>query len=177
MLSAFELTVSGVPVIWIILVLLAVTLPFIRRVPEGSVYVIKNVKHHLNHGIRCVWKPGVHMLIPFTDYVAKVVTQAEQTMQCEAVCTPAHNSEKLHINLEIRYRISNVEKYADTVTQPEEELKMLTKSALRALLEDSSRNDGEISYPVIAEKLTEAVGQAAALWGFRVLGITVASIV
>ena len=70
-----------------------------------------------------------------------------------------------------------MEKYADTVTQPEEKLKMLTKSALRTLLEDSSRNDGEISYPVIAEKLTEAVGQAAVWWGFRILGITVTSIV
>lgn len=177
MLCAFELTVDGVPVKWIIPVLLVFILPFIRRVPEGSMYLIKSRKRPLNHGNRCVWQPGLHMLIPFSDYVAKVIPLDVQTMQCDAFCTQAHDNGKLQIRLEIRYRITDAEKYTDAVKQPEDSLRSETEYMLQMLLANRSQNDEEISYSDLGEKLTEGIAQSAVWWGLQILSITVKSIV
>lgn len=151
---------------------LIVFLACIKVVPQGYEYVVERLGKYLR-----TLTPGIHMLAPFVDKVAKKLTIMEQILDAPPQPVITKDNVTMQIDSVVYYRVFDARLYAYGAVRPISALENLTTTTLRNIVGELDLDGTLTSRDVINLKMTEIIDKATDEWGIRVTRVELKNII
>lgn len=159
-----------ISIIFIIIALLAVT--GIRIVPEAKVYVIERLgKYHSD------LKPGLHIINPFLDRIAKKVSLKEQVVDFDPQGVITKDNATMEIDTIVYFQITDPKLFTYGVDRPVAAIENLTITTLRNIIGDLTVDQTLTSRDLINTKMRSEIDDATDAWGIKINRVELKSIV
>lgn len=160
-----------------LIILLAVVVIFIlfscmRIVPEAQCFVIEFLGTY-----KTKWEPGLHLMIPFLERVAKKVSLKEQVADFKPQPVITKDNVTMNIDTVVYYKIFDPRLFAYGVERPLVALENLTATTLRNIVGDLELDQTLTSRDTINEKMRNVLDEATDPWGIKVNRVEVKNII
>lgn len=151
-------------VLGFILVLMIIAILYcVRIVPQASEFVIERLGTY-----RASWKAGLHLLVPFIDRVAKVVSVKEQVYDFNPQPVITKDNVTIQIDTVVFCVVTDSKLYTYGVENPYKAIENLTATTLRNIIGEMELDQTLTSRDVINSKITETLDRATDRWGIKV---------
>ena len=147
----------------LIVILLIIVVSNIRIVPQASVYVVERLGTFSQE-----WHTGPHMLIPFIDRVAKVVTIKEQVVDFKPQPVITKDNVTMQIDTVVFFQVTDAKQYTYGVERPMAAIENLSATTLRNIIGEMELDSTLTSRDIINTKITAILDQATDRWGIKV---------
>ncbi len=149
------------PLIIVILVILLLVMS-IRIVPQANAYVVERFGR-----FHRTMQPGIHVIIPFVDRVARKVNLMEQVVDFAPQPVITKDNVTMRIDTVLYFRVTDPKQYAYGVTRPLLALENLTSTTLRNIIGELELDETLTSREVINTSMRTALEQATEVWGIQ----------
>ena len=149
----------------LILILIAVLLVVlnIRIVQQAKAYVVERLGAY-----RETWGVGVHMLMPFFDRVAKVVSLKEQVADFPPQPVITKDNVTMQIDTVVFFQITDPKLYTYGIEHPMVAIENLSATTLRNIIGDLELDQCLTSRDIINTKMRSILDEATDPWGIKV---------
>ena len=151
------------PIIVFLVVLLIVFLSTIRIVPEACAMVVERLG-----SFHSVWRPGVHILIPFMDRIAKRINLKEQVADFPPQPVITKDNVTMRIDSVVFFVITDPKLYAYGVENPIAAIENLTATTLRNIIGSMDLDTTLTSRDEINTQMRSLLDVATDPWGIKV---------
>ena len=160
--------------VFIILLILVIVfvVPCIKIVPQAKSYVIERIGSYYQ-----TWGNGLHILIPFIDRVAGVVTLKEIVKDFAPQPVITKDNVTMQIDTVVYYQITDAKLYTYGVETPISAIENLTATTLRNLIGELELDQTLTSRDIINSKMRAILDEATDPWGIKVNRVEVKNII
>lgn len=155
----------------LIAVLLIIIVANIRIVPQANIYVIERLGTFYQE-----WGTGPHILIPFIDRVAKIVTIKEQVVDFKPQPVITKDNVTMQIDTVVFFEINDAKQYTYGVERPMAAIENLTATTLRNIIGEMELDATLTSRDIINAKITAILDEATDRWGIKVRAVELKNI-
>ena len=169
-LNALSIVLIIVGVIAFILVLfLALNIKMVRQTDK---YIIQRLG-----GYHTTWGVGLHMLIPFIDRVAMVVSLKEQVKDFAPQPVITKDNVTMQIDTVVFYQITDPKLYCYGVENPVSAIENLTATTLRNIIGELDLDETLTSRDIINTRMRSILDEATDPWGIKVNRVELKNII
>ena len=151
------------PIIIFFIVLFLIFLSTIRIVPEACAMVVERLG-----SFHSVWRPGVHILIPFMDRIAKRINLKEQVADFPPQPVITKDNVTMRIDSVVFFVITDPKLYAYGVENPIAAIENLTATTLRNIIGSMDLDTTLTSRDEINTQMRSLLDVATDPWGIKV---------
>ena len=151
------------PIIIFFIVLFFIFLSTIRIVPEACAMVVERLG-----SFHSVWRPGVHILIPFMDRIAKRINLKEQVADFPPQPVITKDNVTMRIDSVVFFVITDPKLYAYGVENPIAAIENLTATTLRNIIGSMDLDTTLTSRDEINTQMRSLLDVATDPWGIKV---------
>lgn len=144
-------------------IILLVIVSNIRIVKQTNKYIIERFGGYVK-----TWGVGVHMLIPFIDRVAEVVSLKEQVKDFDPQPVITKDNVTMQIDTIVFYQVTDPKLYAYGVENPISAIEFLSSTTLRNIIGELDLDETLTSRDVINVKMRAILDEATDPWGIKV---------
>ena len=144
-------------------IILLVIISNIRIVKQTNKYIIERFGGYVK-----TWGVGVHMLIPFIDRVAEVVSLKEQVKDFDPQPVITKDNVTMQIDTIVFYQVTDPKLYAYGVENPISAIEFLSSTTLRNIIGELDLDETLTSRDVINVKMRAILDEATDPWGIKV---------
>ena len=169
-LGALGITLIIVGVIaFILLLFVVVNLKMVRQTDK---YIIQRLG-----GYHTTWGVGLHMLIPFIDRVAMVVSLKEQVKDFDPQPVITKDNVTMQIDTVVFYQITDPKLYCYGVENPVSAIENLTATTLRNIIGELDLDETLTSRDIINTRMRSILDEATDPWGIKVNRVELKNII
>ncbi len=160
--------------VFIILLVIAIIfiIPCIKIVPQAKTYVIERIGSYYQ-----TWGNGLHILIPFIDRVAGIVTLKEIVKDFAPQPVITKDNVTMQIDTVVYFQITDAKLYTYGVENPINAIENLTATTLRNLIGELELDQTLTSRDIINSKMRSILDEATDPWGIKVNRVEVKNII
>ena len=151
------------PIIVFLIILFFIFLSTIRIVPEACAMVVERLG-----SFHSVWRPGVHILIPFMDRIAKRINLKEQVADFPPQPVITKDNVTMRIDSVVFFVITDPKLYAYGVENPIAAIENLTATTLRNIIGSMDLDTTLTSRDEINTQMRSLLDVATDPWGIKV---------
>ena len=155
----------------ILFIILIVIVSSFRIVKQTSKYVIERLG-----GYYKTWGVGIHMLLPFFDRVAEVISMKEQVRDFDPQPVITKDNVTMQIDTIVFYQVTDPKLYAYGVENPINAIENLSSTTLRNIIGDLDLDQTLTSRDIINAKMRAILDEATDAWGIKVNRVEVKNI-
>jgi regulator of protease activity HflC (stomatin/prohibitin superfamily) len=164
---AVALIVIGV----VILILLIVLISNIRVVKQTDKYVVERVGK-----FNRILEPGIHMMLPFFDRIAQVVSMKEQVKDFDPQPVITKDNVTMQIDTVVFFQITDPKLFTYGVNAPISAIENLSATTLRNIIGELDLDETLTSRDIINAKMRSILDEATDAWGIKVNRVEVKNI-
>ena len=171
----YELGTTGVVLIivgviaFILLLFLVMNIKMVRQTDK---YIIQRLG-----GYHATWGVGLHMLIPFIDRVAMVVSLKEQVKDFAPQPVITKDNVTMQIDTVVFYQITDPKLYCYGVENPVSAIENLTATTLRNIIGELDLDETLTSRDIINTRMRSILDEATDPWGIKVNRVELKNII
>ena len=171
----YELGTTGVVLIivgiiaFILLLFLVMNIKMVRQTDK---YIIQRLG-----GYHATWGVGLHMLIPFIDRVAMVVSLKEQVKDFDPQPVITKDNVTMQIDTVVFYQITDPKLYCYGVENPVSAIENLTATTLRNIIGELDLDETLTSRDIINTRMRAILDEATDPWGIKVNRVELKNII
>lgn len=171
----YELGTTGVVLIivgviaFILLLFLVMNIKMVRQTDK---YIIQRLG-----GYHATWGVGLHMLIPFIDRVAMVVSLKEQVKDFAPQPVITKDNVTMQIDTVVFYQITDPKLYCYGVENPVSAIENLTATTLRNIIGELDLDETLTSRDIINTRMRSILDDATDPWGIKVNRVELKNII
>lgn len=154
---------KGVWILGAVIVLIILFASCIRIVPQAKVYIVERLG-----AFHAEWGTGFHILIPFFDRVAKIVSIKEQVVDFKPQPVITKDNVTMQIDTVVFFQITDAKLYTYGIEHPLAAIENLSATTLRNIIGEMELDSTLTSRDVINTKITALLDQATDPWGIKV---------
>ena len=160
--------------IFIILLIIVIifVVPCIKIVPQAKSYVVERIGSYYQ-----TWGNGLHILIPFIDRIAGVVTLKEIVKDFAPQPVITKDNVTMQIDTVVYFQITDAKLYTYGVENPINAIENLTATTLRNLIGELELDQTLTSRDFINSKMRAILDEATDPWGIKVNRVEVKNII
>ena len=162
------LIIVGV-IAFILLLFVVVNLKMVRQTDK---YIIQRLG-----GYHATWGVGLHMLIPFIDRVAMVVSLKEQVKDFDPQPVITKDNVTMQIDTVVFYQITDPKLYCYGVENPVSAIENLTATTLRNIIGELDLDETLTSRDIINTRMRSILDEATDPWGIKVNRVELKNII
>ena len=147
----------------LVLVLVVLIIMNIRIVQQAKAYVVERLGAY-----RETWGVGVHMLLPFFDRVAKIVSLKEQVADFPPQPVITKDNVTMQIDTVVYFQVTDPKLYTYGIEQPMIAIENLSATTLRNIIGELELDECLTSRDVINTKMRSILDEATDPWGIKV---------
>ena len=151
-----------VPLI-IILIIAVLLITNIRIVQQAKAYVVERLGAY-----RTTWGVGVHVLIPFIERIAKVVSLKEQVADFPPQPVITKDNVTMQIDTVVYFQVTDPKLYTYGIEHPMIAIENLSATTLRNIIGELELDECLTSRDVINTKMRAILDEATDPWGIKV---------
>ena len=144
-----------------ILILILVTR--IRIVQQARAYVIERLGAY-----KTTWDVGLHILVPFIERVAKVVSLKEQVADFPPQPVITKDNVTMQIDTVVYFQVTDPKLYTYGIEKPMVAIENLSATTLRNIIGELELDECLTSRDVINTKMRSILDEATDPWGIKV---------
>ena len=149
------------PLIIVILVIVILAMS-IRIVPQANAFVVERFGRYCR-----TMQPGIHVIIPLVDRVARKVNLMEQVVDFAPQPVITKDNVTMRIDTVLYFRVTDPKQYAYGVTRPLLALENLTSTTLRNIIGELELDETLTSREIINTSMRTALEKATEVWGIQ----------
>jgi len=171
----YELGTLGIVLIivgiiaFILLLFLVMNIKMVRQTDK---YIIQRLG-----GYHATWGVGLHMLIPFIDRVAMVVSLKEQVKDFDPQPVITKDNVTMQIDTVVFYQITDPKLYCYGVENPVSAIENLTATTLRNIIGELDLDETLTSRDIINTRMRSILDEATDPWGIKVNRVELKNII
>ena len=171
----YELGTTGVVLIivgiiaFILLLFLVMNIKMVRQTDK---YIIQRLG-----GYHATWGVGLHMLIPFIDRVAMIVSLKEQVKDFDPQPVITKDNVTMQIDTVVFYQITDPKLYCYGVENPVSAIENLTATTLRNIIGELDLDETLTSRDIINTRMRSILDEATDPWGIKVNRVELKNII
>ena len=154
------------------LIVVIVLFKSIRVVSESNAYVVEFLGKYNR-----VLNPGVNVLIPFVERIAKKVSLKEQVADFPPTASITSDNVTINIDSVVYYKISDPKLYTYGVSNPIFAIENLTATTLRNIIGEMELDETLTSRDIINGKMRAVLDEATDPWGIKVTRVELKNII
>ncbi len=155
----------------ITLIVLGIFLFFILIVIVSNIRIVKQTNKYIIErfgGYVKTWGVGIHMLVPFIDRVAEIVSLKEQVKDFDPQPVITKDNVTMQIDTIVFYQVTDPKLYAYGVENPISAIECLSSTTLRNIIGELDLDETLTSRDVINVKMRAILDEATDAWGIKV---------
>lgn len=156
----------------IIILIIAIISVHVRIIPQSRACIVERLGAYLG-----TWSVGLHILIPFADRVAKIVSLKEQVIDFPPQPVITKDNVTMQIDSVIYFQITDPKLYTYGVENPLSAIENLTATTLRNIIGDMELDSTLTSRDVINTKMRAILDEATDPWGIKVNRVELKNII
>ena len=156
-------------IVFILLLFLVVNLKMVRQTDK---YIIQRLG-----GYHATWGVGLHMLIPFIDRVAMIVSLKEQVKDFDPQPVITKDNVTMQIDTVVFYQITDPKLYCYGVENPVSAIENLTATTLRNIIGELDLDETLTSRDIINTRMRSILDEATDPWGIKVNRVELKNII
>ena len=164
-------TVVAVVTIVILFVLLLIFISRIRIVRQTQKVIVERLGAY-----HATWSVGFHILVPFIDRLAKIVSMKEQVSDFAPQPVITKDNVTMQIDTIVFYQITDPKLYCYGVENPISALESLSSTTLRNIIGELDLDETLTSRDIINTKMRSILDEATDPWGIKVNRVEVKNI-
>ena len=164
-------TVVAVVSIVVLFVLLLIFISRIRIVRQTQKIIVERLGAY-----HATWSVGFHILVPFIDRIAKVVSMKEQVSDFPPQPVITKDNVTMQIDTIVFYQITDPKLYCYGVENPISALESLSSTTLRNIIGELDLDETLTSRDIINTKMRSILDEATDPWGIKVNRVEVKNI-
>lgn len=171
----YELGTMGIVLIIvgvIAFILLLFVVVNLKMVKQTDKYIIQRLG-----GYHATWGVGLHMLIPFIDRVAMVVSLKEQVKDFDPQPVITKDNVTMQIDTVVFYQITDPKLYCYGVENPVSAIENLTATTLRNIIGELDLDETLTSRDIINTRMRSILDEATDPWGIKVNRVELKNII
>ena len=171
----YELGTVGIVLIivgiiaFILLLFLVMNIKMVRQTDK---YIIQRLG-----GYHATWGVGLHMLIPFIDRVAMVVSLKAQVKDFDPQPVITKDNVTMQIDTVVFYQITDPKLYCYGVENPVSAIENLTATTLRNIIGELDLDETLTSRDIINTRMRAILDEATDPWGIKVNRVELKNII
>ena len=164
-------TVVAVVSIVVLFVLLLIFISRIRIVRQTQKIIVERLGAY-----HATWSVGFHILVPFIDRIAKIVSMKEQVSDFPPQPVITKDNVTMQIDTIVFYQITDPKLYCYGVENPISALESLSSTTLRNIIGELDLDETLTSRDIINTKMRSILDEATDPWGIKVNRVEVKNI-
>ena len=144
----------------------------IKMVKQTDKYIIQRLG-----GYHTTWGVGLHMLVPFIDRVAMVVSLKEQVKDFDPQPVITKDNVTMQIDTVVFYQITDPKLYCYGVENPVSAIENLTATTLRNIIGELDLDETLTSRDIINTRMRSILDEATDPWGIKVNRVELKNII
>ena len=156
----------------LLIIAIFVAISCIKIVPQARSYVIERLGSYHE-----TWGNGIHILLPFIDRIAAVVTLKEIVKDFAPQPVITKDNVTMQIDTVVYFQITDAKLYAYGVENPINAIENLTATTLRNLIGELELDQTLTSRDIINSKMRAILDEATDPWGIKVNRVEVKNII
>ena len=164
-------TVVAVVTIVVLFVLLLIFISRIRIVRQTQKVIVERLGAY-----HATWSVGFHILVPFIDRLAKIVSMKEQVSDFAPQPVITKDNVTMQIDTIVFYQITDPKLYCYGVENPISALESLSSTTLRNIIGEWDLDETLTSRDIINTKMRSILDEATDPWGIKVNRVEVKNI-
>ena len=166
-----EITTGTIAIVAAAILLIWILLANIRIVPESQSFVLEQLGK-----FKTVWKPGLHLKVPFIERIAKRVSLKEQVLDFPPQPVITKDNVTMMIDSVVFCRVFDPKLYTYGVERPIDGLQNLSATTLRNIIGEMELDQTLTSRDEINRKMELILDQATDPWGIKVTRVEIKNI-
>ena len=158
-------------IVTVIVVIILLMIFCLRIVPQGSAFVIERFGRYC-----ATWQPGIHIMIPLVDRVARRVLLKEQVADFAPQPVITKDNVTMMIDSVVYFLIFDPKLYAYGVENPIMAMENLTATTLRNIIGDMELDATLTSREAINSRMLATIDAATDPWGIKVTRVELKNI-
>ena len=159
------------PLIVIIVIVVAIALSCVKIVQQAETMVVERLGSYLT-----TWGNGLHIKIPFIDYVRATISLKEQVADFPPQPVITKDNVTMSIDSVIFYKVMDPRLYCYGVENPIMAIENLTATTLRNIIGDLDLDTTLVSRDTINAQMRAILDEATDAWGIKVNRVEVKNI-
>ncbi len=147
----------------LIIILAVILITRIRIVQQAKAYVIERLGAY-----KSTWDVGLHVLVPFIDRVAKVVSLKEQVADFPPQPVITKDNVTMQIDTVVYFQVTDPKLFTYGIEQPMVAIENLSATTLRNIIGELELDECLTSRDVINTKMRAILDEATDPWGIKV---------
>ena len=164
-------TIVAVVTIVVLFVLLLIFISRIRIVRQTQKVIVERLGAY-----HATWSVGFHILVPFIDRLAKIVSMKEQVSDFPPQPVITKDNVTMQIDTIVFYQITDPKLYCYGVENPISALESLSSTTLRNIIGELDLDETLTSRDIINTKMRSILDEATDPWGIKVNRVEVKNI-
>ena len=164
-------TVVAIVLIVLLFVLLLIFISRIRIVRQTQKVIVERLGAY-----HATWSVGFHILVPFIDRIAKIVSMKEQVSDFPPQPVITKDNVTMQIDTIVFYQITDPKLYCYGVENPISALESLSSTTLRNIIGELDLDETLTSRDIINTKMRSILDEATDPWGIKVNRVEVKNI-
>ena len=149
-------------IVVIVLIILFVVLN-LRIVQQAKAYVVERLGAY-----KSTWGVGIHVLVPFIDRVAKIVSLKEQVADFPPQPVITKDNVTMQIDTVVYFQVTDPKLFTYGIEQPMLAIENLTATTLRNIIGELELDECLTSRDTINTKMRAILDEATDPWGIKV---------
>lgn len=154
------------------LLLLFILLSTVKVVNTGYVYVVERMGQFYR-----VYEPGIHLFVPFLDYVRRKISMKQQILDIEPQNVITKDNVKISVDNVIFYKVLNAKDAVYNIENYVSGIMYSTITNMRNIIGDMTLDEVLVGRDKINSKLLDIVDQITDAYGIKILSVEIKNIV
>ncbi len=154
-----------------VLLVIIVFVSHIKIVKQTNKYIIERLGAY-----KCTWSTGIHLLVPFVERIAKVVSMKEQIYDFPPQPVITKDNVTMQIDTVVFFSVTDPKLYTYGVENPIAGIEALTSTTLRNIIGDLDLDETLTSRDIINNRMRLILDEATDPWGIKVTRVEVKNI-
>ena len=147
----------------LVVVILVLLIMNIRIVQQAKAYVVERLGAY-----KATWGVGIHVLVPFIERIAKVVSLKEQVADFPPQPVITKDNVTMQIDTVVYFQVTDPKLYTYGIEQPMVAIENLSATTLRNIIGELELDECLTSRDVINTKMRSILDEATDPWGIKV---------
>src|SRR5574344_549899 len=163
----------------IAIIVISIILALILLILICSIRIVRQTKKYIVErlgGYHTTWTVGIHMLLPFFDHVASIVSMKEQVKDFDPQPVITKDNVTMQIDTVVFYQVTDPKLYTYGVENPLSAIENLSATTLRNIIGELDLDETLTSRDIINAKMRTILDEATDAWGIKVNRVEVKNI-
>src|SRR5574344_1302649 len=163
----------------IAIIVISIILALILLILICSIRIVRQTKKYIVErlgGYHTTWTVGIHMLLPFFDHVASIVSMKEQVKDFDPQPVITKDNVTMQIDTVVFFQVTDPKLFTYGVENPMLALENLSSTTLRNIIGELDLDDTLTSRDIINSKMRSILDEATDPWGIKVNRVEVKNI-